>query len=156
MKVLVDGDACNKLDKIERISKSFGVPVVIYSSVHRNCQYSEIHYVARGKNEADFAIIKHCERGDIVITKDSGLATMALSKKAYVINPSGNIYTDDNYIESLNARYFRQVALGGNRGSVKGLKHKGKRSGMSFGRALATIIAQELDRQKRRVRGGTL
>ena len=158
MKVLVDGDACNKLDKIERISKSLGVAVVVYSSVHRNCWYSEIHYVAKGKNEADFAIIKHCKKGDIVITKDSGLAVMALSKNAYAISPNGNVYTNENFIESLNTRYFRQAALGANKGSVKGLKHNvHNQDRMPFGKVLATtIIMEQNSRNKDNIRGETI
>ena len=70
--------------------------------------YSSIHIVDKGRDSADFGILKACSAGDIVVTSDGGLAAMALAKNCAVISPSGIEYTNDNISLFLNRRYMRR------------------------------------------------
>lgn len=109
MKILVDGDSCNVLKKIERIAREFDISCHIYVNFCRKVQsdYSEIHLVDCSKDSADFAIINNCDAGDIIITNDSGLAAMVLSKNAFPIKTNGMEFTKNNIMKYLNSRYMR-------------------------------------------------
>lgn len=112
MKVLVDGDCCNRIHTIESISKRQKVPVLIFCDWTRilESDYSEIHIVSKGKDSADFALLKYVEKGDVVVTQDAGLASMALSKKAFVIHNNGSMFTEQNINIFLNKRFLRTKA----------------------------------------------
>ena len=43
-------------------------------------------YVGAGADAVDFKLISLCEKGDLVVTQDYGVAAMALSKGAYAIH----------------------------------------------------------------------
>lgn len=107
MKILIDGDGCSVISITERIAKEFGVPCHIYCNTTTKIQsrYSDIHTMDKSCNAADFAIVNACCEHDIVITNDSGLAAMVLSKRAIPVTSSGVRYTDQNIDMFLNSRY---------------------------------------------------
>ena len=47
-----------------------------------------------GADVVDFKLISLCEKGDLVVTQDYGVAAMALSKGAYAIHQSGKWTVD--------------------------------------------------------------
>ncbi len=49
-----------------------------------------------GKDAVDLALINACQRVDVVVTQDYGVATLALGNGAYAIHQSGRWYTDEN------------------------------------------------------------
>ena len=110
MKILIDGDNCNNIKTIERIAKEFNIGCHIYANYCRNVEsdYSEIHIVDCTRDAADFAIINNCNVGDIIITNDSGLAAMVLSKNGIPIKTNGMEFTKSNIMRYLNSRYMTE------------------------------------------------
>ena len=45
-------------------------------------------------------------KGDVVVTQDYGVATMALSKSAYAVGNSGLVYTEENIDKLLFERFL--------------------------------------------------
>ena len=58
----------------------------------------------------DFKLISLCEKGDLVVTQDYGVAAMALSKGAYAIHQSGKWYTNENIDLMLMERHISKKA----------------------------------------------
>ena len=111
-KIFIDADSSGNVKRIENVAKKHGIPVIMYCNGDHliESDYSEVRYVEKGKDVADFAIVNHCGKNDIVITKDYGLASMALAKQAKCITPNGAQYNSRNidrllYRRHMNKRY---------------------------------------------------
>ena len=123
MKILIDGDSCSKLNTIETIAKEHNIPCHIFCDTKRiiESDYSEIHIIDCGTDAVDFALVNKCQKNDIVITKDSGLAALALSRNAFALNCYGQEYTKNNIMTYLNSRHIRSTeSHKTNRKQVKG------------------------------------
>lgn len=112
IKILIDGDACPVVAVTEKIASEKNLECHIYCDTSRiiESDYSRIHIVDKGADATDFAIIKACGKNDIVITNDSGLAAMILTKKGIPLTSYGMEYTDKNIMSFLNRRFMRQDA----------------------------------------------
>ncbi|WP_446897693.1 YaiI/YqxD family protein [Clostridium sp. LBM24168] len=112
MKILVDADACPGKDVIEKVAASNNIDVTMYCDMNHvlNSNYSAIRYVDSGFQSVDMLLINEVNANDIVISQDYGVAVMALSKKAYAINPKGYIYNDKNIDRLLFERYISSKA----------------------------------------------
>lgn len=110
MRILVDADACPTKRIIEKVAKRYNINVVMYidSSHVLSSDYSEIVQVGQGKDAVDIALMNNCVRGDIVVTQDYGVASMALGRKAYAIGNSGMIYDNDNIDKLMFERFLHQ------------------------------------------------
>lgn len=113
MKIMIDGDACSRIAVTERIAKQKHVPCHIYCDASRNIEsdYSTVHVMDIGMNSADMSIIKHCDKGDIVITNDTSLAAIALTKTPFVMNNHGQEFTTENIMCLLTAKYIQQTSM---------------------------------------------
>ena len=151
MKILIDGDCCNRIQTIETIAKRKKIPVLIFCDWTRNLDsnYSEIHIVEKGRDSADFALLKYVEKGDVVVTQDAGLASMALSKKAFVIHNNGARYTNKNINSLLNQRYIRTrtTRIQGKR-QYKGLKIEGSKNKLCFGEEFFKLLIYAIKNNK--------
>ena len=142
MKILVDGDSCNKLLKIEQIAATYNVKVILFSAHSQKPGRYEVHYVGKGKDEADFALVKYCEQDDIVVTRDTGLAEIVLAKKARAINPNGVIFTSSNVSYLSDRRHIRkECERETNRESIKGMGRI-QVERQAFGKGLVELIKQ--------------
>lgn len=56
--------------------------------------------VGQGADAADFAIVCELQPGDVVVTQDFGLASMALGRGCKAIDPRGHVY-DQRTIDAL-------------------------------------------------------
>lgn len=112
MKILVDGDACPGKLLIEKAAKEEKIPVIILCDINHyiTSDYSEVIYVDAGFQSVDMNLINKVEKGDIVITGDFGVATLALGKRAYAIGGKGFIYDSDNIDKLLFERHVSQKA----------------------------------------------
>lgn len=54
----------------------------------------------------DFKLVSLCQKGDIVVTQDYGVAAMILGKGAFGIHQSGRWYTNDNIDQMLMERHL--------------------------------------------------
>ena len=116
MKISVDADACPVVKNVEEIAEFYGIPVVLLCDTNHvlRSDYSEVKVIGAGADAVDFALISICQKGDIVVTQDYGVAAMALSKNAYAIHQSGKWYTDENIDQMLMERHFAKKARRGN------------------------------------------
>lgn len=123
MKILVDADACPVKYIIERVAKSFDIPVIMFIDTSHilESDYSQIIQVSKAPDAVDIALINHTRSGDIVVTQDYGVASMALGKRAYAINQNGRYYTDQNIDMLMFERHIskKQRRAGTHTGSIK-------------------------------------
>ena len=120
--VFVDADACPVTRIVERVAKKHGIPVVLLCDTNHvlNSDYSEIRVIGAGADAVDIALINLCQRGDIVVTQDYGVAALALGKGAKAIHQSGRWYTDDNIDGLLMERHMAKVARRKSKNHLKG------------------------------------
>lgn len=144
MKILVDADACKVVNKAVKIAKKNGIRLVLFSDTNHDIRtdYGEVRIVSSGSDAVDFAILNNCEKGDIVVTNDGGLATLVLAKKGFVLNSYGKSYTDQNIDEYLNARYIRERIKRSGRKSYKGLPKGNMEGHADFYTTLLSLISQ--------------
>lgn len=112
MKILVDADACPVVGIVENIAKKYNVPVILLCDTNHVLQsdYSEVKIIGAGADAVDFALVNVCQKGDIVVTQDYGVAAMILGKGAYGIHQSGKWYTNDNIDQMLMERHLSKKA----------------------------------------------
>ena len=112
MKILVDADACPVIDIVERVAKQKNIHVILLCDTNHilHSDYSEVKVIGAGADAVDFALVNLCEKGDIVVTQDYGVAAMILGKGAYGIHQSGKWYTNDNIDRMLMERHINKKA----------------------------------------------
>ena len=110
--VFVDADACPVTRIVERVAKEHGIPVVLLCDTNHvlSSDYSTVRTIGAGADAVDIALINLCNKGDIVVTQDYGVAAMALGKGAAAIHQSGKIFTDDNIDGLRMERHIAKVA----------------------------------------------
>ena len=108
MKILVDADACPVVLIVEHMAEKYGIPVILLCDTNHVLQseYSEIKVIGAGADAVDFALVGLCQKGDLVVTQDYGVAAMILGKGAYGIHQSGKWYTDGNIDRMLMERHI--------------------------------------------------
>lgn len=120
MKIIIDGDACPGISIIEKVAKTYEIPVIIYCDIHHFIQsdYSEVKIVDSGFQSVDMYVMNETKENDIIISQDYGVAAICLSKKAKVINPKGFIYEENNIDRLLEERHMSQkIRRGGGKTS---------------------------------------
>lgn len=95
--IIVDADACPVKHEIADAAVRFGVPVVMVASYDHRLEAREgvqVIQVDRSDQSVDLYIANRISAGDILVTQDFGLATIALAKKAIALSNRGQTYTD--------------------------------------------------------------
>lgn len=110
MRVYVDADASPVKEIVLEETENSGVPVTFVSSFsHYSLEelppHAERIYVDSGADSADFRIVQLVKKGDIVVTQDYGLASLALNKGCIVLHHKGQRYTLENIDRLLESRY---------------------------------------------------
>lgn len=110
MIIYIDGDACPVTEEIVSMTKNKKLQVkLIKTYAHHSMQKLEDHvqeiYVDSEKEAVDYKIIALIKAGDLLITQDYGLASIALQKDCQVIHPRGFQYTQVNINRLLESRY---------------------------------------------------
>lgn len=123
MKILVDADACPITRIVEQIAKRENISCVLLCDTNHvlSSDYSEVKIIGAGADAVDFALLNLCQRGDIVVTQDYGVAAMILGKGAYGIHQSGRWYTNQNIDQLLMERHLAKKArMGKGKHHLKG------------------------------------
>ena len=117
MRILVDADACPVIRIVEQAAKEKNIPVLLLCDTNHvlNSEYSEVKVIGAGSDAVDLALVNQCQKGDIVVTQDYGVAAMILGKGAYGIHQSGKWYTDHNIDQMLMERHLAKKARNGKR-----------------------------------------
>lgn len=112
MRILVDADACPVVKITEQVAKEKGISVTLLCDTNHVLQsdYSEVITVGAGADAVDFKLVSICQKGDLVVTQDYGVAAMILGKGAYGIHQSGKWYTNENIDQMLMERHMAKKA----------------------------------------------
>ena len=112
MRILVDADACPVVRITEQVAKEKGISVTMLCDTNHVLQsdYSEVITVGAGADAVDFKLVSICQKGDLVVTQDYGVAAMILGKGAYGIHQSGKWYTNENIDQMLMERHMAKKA----------------------------------------------
>lgn len=141
MQLLVDADACPVTDIVIELGKQLGIPVTLITDTSHNMvkDYAKIITVSKGADSADFKLVNLTSPGDVVITQDYGLAAMALSKKATVLNQDGMLYTEYNIDSLLLSRHqSKKARMAGIR--TKGPSKRTPQQNQTFRQTLLSIL----------------
>ncbi|MBR3318212.1 MAG: DUF188 domain-containing protein [Atopobiaceae bacterium] len=105
--LFIDADACPTTREAIACARSARVPCVVAGDSGHNLMrhvrrddpteptdgfWVRILQVGAGADAADFAIVCELEPGDVVVTQDFGLASMALGRACAAIDPRGHIF----------------------------------------------------------------
>lgn len=158
MKILVDADACPVVAAVEQIAKEYHIPVILLCDTNHvlRSDYSEVKVVSAGADAVDFALVGACEKGDIVVTQDYGVAAMILGKGAHGIHQSGKWYTDENIDRMLMERHMAKKERRGNsrhhmKGPAKRTREDDAKFAESFKRLIVRAAAEGNERKSREV-----
>ena len=149
MHIFIDADACPVVGIVEKTAKKYNLPVTLLCDTNHilYSDYSEVIVVGAGADAVDYKLISICQKGDIVVSQDYGVAAMALGKGAYAIHQSGKWYTNDNIDQMLMERHLNKKAR---RGSHKNhLKGPGKRTeedDVRFAKSFERLILKVLEK----------
>ncbi len=110
MIVYVDADACPVKNIIKNICSEKNIDVVMVMDFNHRYEddYSTIVTVDKGYDSADFKIVNMLKRGDLCISNDYGLCSMALSKITKCITFNGFIIDNKNIDELLLKRHINK------------------------------------------------
>ena len=103
--------------------------------------YSEVITVGAGADAVDFKLVSLCQKGDIVVTQDYGVAAMILGKGAYGIHQSGKWYTDENIDQMLMERHLNKKARrASGKHHFKGPKKRTEEDDMRFAESFEKLV----------------
>jgi len=119
VRVLVDADACPVRTEITRAAERHGLEALFFANSSQTSAEDsrpprrasrQTERVGDGPDAADFAIATRCREGDIVVTDDIGLASLAASKGARAISSRGRIFSPDLLPALLEERHRARKA----------------------------------------------
>jgi uncharacterized protein YaiI (UPF0178 family) len=146
MQIWVDADACPNVIKeiLFRVAERLSIPVILVANQPIKTPASPFIrsiQVPAGFDVADNEIIRQAAAGDLVITADIPLASGAIEKGAYALNPRGQMYTRENIRERLSMRNFMEE-LRGSGVNTGGPPTLDKRDRQAFANQLDRFLAK--------------
>lgn len=142
--IYIDADACPVTRIAEETARRHGIPVTLLCDTNHvlSSDYSTIKIIGAGADAVDLALINLCQRGDIVITQDYGVAALALGKGARVIHQSGKVFTDDNIGGLLMDRHLSKKARRSGRHHLKGPAKRTEEDDWRFSESFERMLAE--------------
>ena len=146
MRIYIDADACPVTRIAEEIAQRYGVPVTLLCDTNHalTSAISEVRVIGAGPDAVDLALINLCQRGDIVVTQDYGVAALALGKGARAIHQSGKWFTDDNIDGLLMDRHLAKKARRGGKHHFKGPAKRTQEDDQRFAESFERMIREAL------------
>ena len=113
MKIWVDADACPGpvRDILLRAAQRLQIPTVFVANKRLTLPRSELIstvQVGAGLDVADSYIAAAAQAGDLAVTQDIPLAAQLVPKSVVVLDPRGELFTEENIAERLSVRNFMQ------------------------------------------------
>ena len=144
MTIYIDADACAVTRIAEDIARKYGIPVTLLCDTnHRlTSDYSTVRVIGAGADAVDIALINLCQRGDVVVTQDYGVAALALGKGARAIHQSGRWYTDDNIDGLLMERHLARKARRSGKHHLKGPAKRTEEDDKRFAESFERLIRE--------------
>lgn len=143
MTIYVDADACPVIAIVERTAEENQIPVELLCDTNHVIQseYSKVRIIGAGADAVDFALVNLCQKSDIVVTQDYGVAAMALGKGAYAIHQSGKWYTNETIDQMLMERHInKKVRRASRKNHMKGPKKRTPEDDARFRQSFETLI----------------
>lgn len=143
MKILVDADACPVTRIVEEIAEKENIPCLLLCDTNHvlESDYSEVKIIGAGADAVDFALLNLCQKGDLVVTQDYGVAAMILGKGAYGIHQSGRWYTNQNIDQLLMERHLAKKArMGKGKHHLKGPSKRTEEDDKRFQESFEKLI----------------
>ena len=146
MTIYIDADACPVTRIAEDIAREHGIPVILLCDTNHvlTSDYCTVKVIGAGADAVDFALINLCQRGDIVITQDYGVAALALGKGAWAIHQSGKWFTDDNIDGLLMDRHLAKKARRSGKHHLKGPAKRMEEDDKRFAESFERLIREAL------------
>ncbi len=147
MRILIDADACPVVKITERVAKEKGIPVTLLCDTNHVLQsdYSDVITVGAGADAVDFKLVSICQKGDLVVTQDYGVAAMILGKGACGIHQSGKWYTNENIDRMLMERHLAKKARNAKtKHHLKGPAKRTAEDDLRFEESLRNLIDSRL------------
>ena len=146
MTIYIDADACPVTRIAEDIARKHGIPVILLCDTNHvlTSGYSTVKVIGAGADAVDFALINLCQRGDIVVTQDYGMAALALGKGARAIHQSGKWFTDDNIDGLLMNRHLAKKARRSGKHHLKGPAKRTEEDDKRFAESFERMIQEAL------------
>jgi uncharacterized protein len=144
--IWVDADAAPRdvKDVIYRAASRLAIPTVLVANKRLSAPLDNPHistiWVQGGPDVADRHIADHAAAGDIAVTADIPLAAILVEKGLTVLDPRGELYTEDNVRERLSIRDFMET-LRGSGVETGGAKPYGPKAKQAFAAALDRALA---------------
>lgn len=148
MKILVDADSCPVVRIVETIAQKYHVEVILLCDTNHvlSSEYSKIRIIGAGADAVDFALVNLCQKGDLVVTQDYGVAAMALGKGAYGIHQSGRWYTNENIEQMLMERHLvKKARQASGKHHLKGPSRRTEEDDRRFKESFEKLIRKVLD-----------
>jgi len=99
LNIYIDADACPVKQEVYRVAGRFKLKTTLVSNTYIRVPDNALIIsviVDDSPDAADNWIVENVAQDDIVITSDIPLASRSLKKEAYVIGPTGKLFTEDN------------------------------------------------------------
>ena len=154
MHIFIDADACPVVGIVEKIAKKYNLPVTLLCDTNHvlYSEYSEVIVVGEGADAVDYKLISICQKGDIVVSQDYGVAAMALGKGAYAIHQSGKWYTNDNIDQMLMERHLNKKARrSSHKNHLKGPRKRTEEDDVRFAQSFERLILRYRNPERIRI-----
>lgn len=141
MQILIDADGCPVTDIAVALAKQYALPCLILCDTAHFFERAGATTLVfdKGADSVDFALVGRVHPGDVVITQDYGLASMAMAKGAIVLHQDGWHYTSYNIDALLLQRHeARKHRAAG--GRFKGPKKRTREQDAAFETALRSVL----------------
>ena len=146
MMIYIDADACPVIRIAEEIARRHEIPMTLLCDTNHvlTSDYSTVKVIGAGADAVDLALINLCQRGDIVITQDYGVAALALGKGARAIHQSGKWFTDENIDGLLMDRHLAKKARRSGKHHLKGPAKRTEEDDKRFAESFERLIREAL------------
>lgn len=144
MKIYIDADGCPVVNLTVEIAKKHHIPVVIVKNYAHEItsSYATVVTVDIEADSADYYIINHISKGDIVVTQDYGVAAITISKEAICITQNGMIISNTNIDGLLHSRHMNQQ-LRKNKKHYSKIKKRTAEDNVKFQHQLEALIIKK-------------
>lgn len=147
MQIFVDADACPVVGIVEQIAKKYQVAVTLLCDTNHmlHSESSNVIVVGAGADAVDYKLISICQKGDIVVSQDYGVAAMALGKGAFAIHQSGKWYTNENIDQMLMERHLAKKARRSNsKNHIKGPRKRTEEDDHRFAESFEKMVSKAM------------
>jgi uncharacterized protein len=146
MKIWIDADAAPRDVKeiVFRAALRLEIETILVANRRMPTPLNNPHvaavWVQGGPDVADRHIAEHASSGDVAVTADIPLAAILVEKGVVVLDPRGELYSEENVRERLSIRDFME-SLRGSGVDTGGAKPYGQREKQAFAAALDRVLA---------------